>query len=98
MDNFSVNISINDCLCCKCNTCNKMVTEILTSTEQFIPLQRGFYLKIISVENNSVVISIDNEILYIVRRLYIDVPIRICIPNNCCRHTLTITLNSIIAN
>lgn len=98
MDNFSVNISVNDCLCCKCNTCNKMVTEILTSTEQFIPLQCGFYLKLITVDNNSVVISIDNDFLYIIRRLYIGVPIRICIPNNCCKHTLTITLNSITTN
>ena len=98
MDNFSVNISVNDCLCCKCNTCNKMVTEILTSTEQFIPLQCGYYLKLITVTNDYVVISIDNEFLYIVRKLYIDVPIRVCIPNNCYKHTLTITLNSITAS
>ena len=95
MDNFSVNISIDDCLVCKCNTCNKMVTEILSSSDQFIPLQCNFYLKIISVENNSVVISIDNDVLFIVRRLYVGVPIRICIPNNCCKHTLTIIVNSI---
>lgn len=97
MDNFSANISIDDCLVCKCNTCNKMITEIISSTEQFIPLQSNFYLKIIAVQNNSVVISIDNDLLFIVRRLYVGVPIRICIPNNCCKHTLTILLNSIIA-
>ena len=98
MDNFSVNISVDDCLCSKCSTSNKMVTEILTSREQFIPLQCGFYLNLIAVESNSVVISIDNGFLYIVRRIYVGVPIRICIPNNCAKHTLIITLNSIMAS
>lgn len=96
MDNFNANISIEDCLVCKCNTCNKMITEIITSTEQFVPLQHSFYLKIIAVNTNSVVISIDNDLLFIVRRLYVGVPIRICIPNKCCKHTLTIVLNSIV--
>ena len=97
MDNFSVNISVDDCLVCKCTTSNKMVTEILTSLDQFIPLQCGFYLNIIAVENNYVVISIDNDLLYIVRKLYVGVPIRICIPNNCSKHTLIVTINSITA-
>ena len=95
MQNFSANITIDDCLICKCNTSNKMITEILTSNDQFIPLQCGYYLKIIAIENNSVVISIDNDLLYIVRRLYVNIPIRICIPNNNAKHTLIVTLNSI---
>ena len=98
MGNFSVNISVDNCLCSKCTTCNKMVTEILTNTNQFIPLQCGFYLKLISIEQNSVVISIDNGFLYIVRRIYVGVPIRICIPNKCAKHTLIISLNSIQAS
>lgn len=96
MNNSNVNISVNDCLICKCKTCNKMVTDILNSNNSFISLQNGYYLNILNIETNSVVISIDNGTIYIIRRIYIGLPIKICVPNcNCYTHTLTITLNSI---
>ncbi len=92
---MNVNISVNDCLVCKCNTCNKMITDILTSSDQFIQLQNGYYLTILNTDTNSAVISINNGTIYIIRRVYTKLPIKICIPNNCCCHTLTITINSI---
>ena len=96
MENSNVNISVNDCLICKCKTCNKIVTDILNSNNSFICLQNGYYLNVLNIETNSVIISINNGTIYIIRRIYLGLPIKICVPNqNCCSHTLTITLNSI---
>ena len=96
MGNSNVNMSVNDCLVCKCKTCNKMVTDILNNSNSFISLQNGYYLNMLNVETNSVVISINNGTIYIIRRIYIGLSIKLCIPNtNCSTHTLTITLNSI---
>lgn len=96
MDNSNVNISVNDCLVCKCKTCNKMVTDILNSSNSFISLQNGYYLSVLNVESNSVVININNGTIYIIRRLHLNIPIKLCLPNsNCCTHTLTVILNSI---
>jgi len=95
MDNFSVNISVNDCCSNKCHTTNNSTTKIFTSLDDFISIQCCYYLKIISVTNTYVVLSIDNSIIYFVRRAYINVPLKICIPNNCSTHIITITINSI---
>ena len=91
----NISISVDDCLICKCNTSNKMVTDILNNTNTYICLQCGYYLKILNTETNSVIISIDNGTIYIIRRIYIGLPIKICVPNSCSSHTLTIMLNSI---
>ena len=96
MENQNINISINDRLCCKCKTCNKMITDILNQNNTYLTLQNGYYLTVLNVETNSIVISINNGTIYIIRRIYIGLPIKICVPNcNCSTHTLTIILNSI---
>ena len=95
MENFSVNISVNDCCYNKCHSSNNSITKIFTSTDDFISLQCCYYLKILSVTDTYVVLSIDNNIIYFVRRAFINVPIKICIPNNCSTHIVTITVNSI---
>ena len=95
MDTFNVNISVDDCCVSKCNTSNRVTTQIITSLTEFIPIQCNYYLKILSVTSTYVVISIDNTNIYIVRKIYSGIPIKICIPNNCNTHTLTITVNSI---
>lgn len=95
MENFSVNISVTDCCFNKCNTTNNSTTQIITITDDFISLQCCYYLKIIAVTNTYVVLSIDNGIIHFVRKAFIGVPLRLCIPNNCSTHIITITVNSI---
>lgn len=95
MDTFNVNISINDCLNNKCCCNNVSTTKIITSLTDFICLQCGYYLKIIAVNENSVVLSIDNSNVFFVRRAFIGIPIKIRIPNNCSCHIITIVVNSI---
>lgn len=95
MENFSVNISVTDCCFNKCHTSSNSTTKIITSTDDFISLQCCYYLKIITVTSTYVIISIDNGIIHFVRRIFIGVPVKICIPNNCSSHIITITVNSI---
>ncbi len=95
MENFNVNITVNDCCYNKCHTSNNSITKIFTNTNDFISLQCCYYLKIISVTSTYILISIDNGIIHFVRRAFIGVPLKICIPNNCSTHIITITLNSI---
>ncbi len=95
MDTFSVNISINDCCNSKCYTNNMSTTKIITTLTDFIPLQCSYYLKIIAVSNNSVVLSLDNGSIFFVRRAFVGIPVKIRIPNNCSCHIVTILVNSI---
>lgn len=95
MDSFSVNISVNDCCNSKCCTNNISTTKIITSLTDFIPLQCSYYLKIIAVDENSIVLSIDNGAIFFVRRAFVGIPIKIRIPNNCSCHIVTILINSI---
>lgn len=95
MNNFNVNISVNDCCSTKCFNNNISTTKIITSLTQFIPLQCSYYLKIIAVNDNSIVISLDNGNIFFVRRVFIGIPIKIRIPNNCSCHIITIKVNSI---
>jgi len=95
MENFSVNISVTDCCFNKCHTSSNSTTKIITNTDDFLSLQCCYYLKIITVTSTYVIISIDNGIIHFVRRIFIGVPVKICIPNNCSSHIITITVNSI---
>lgn len=95
MEDFTVNITVNDCCTNKCHTVNNSITKIFTSTDDFISLQCCYYLKIITVTSTYVIISIDNCVIHFVRRAFTNIPLRICIPNNCSTHIVTITVNSI---
>jgi len=95
MDTFSVNISVNDCCSNKCCTNNMSTTKIITNLTDFIPVQCSYYLKIIAVNDNSVVLSLDNGNVFFVRRAFVGIPIKIRIPNNCSCHIVTIIVNSI---
>lgn len=95
MDNFTANVTVIDCCFNKCYKSNNSITKIFTSTNDFIELHCTYYLKILSVTDTYILISIDNGIVHFVRRAFIGVPLKICIPNNCSTHIITITLNSI---
>ncbi len=97
MENFNVNITVNDCCYNKCNVYNNTITKTFNNTQDFIELQCSYYLKIIAVTSTYILFSIDNGVIYFVRRAFIAVPLKICIPNNCSTHIITITLNSITA-
>lgn len=98
MENFSVNITVNDCCYNKCHSSNNSYTKIFTSLNDFLPLRCCYYLKIIAVTSTYVIISIDNSNIYFVRKAFVNIPIRICIPNNCSTHIITVTINSITAS
>lgn len=95
MDSFNVNITVNDCCFNKCHQSNNSTTKIFTNTNDFIQLQCCYYLKIIAVTSTYILISIDNDVIYFVRRAFIGVPLKLCLPNNCSSHIVTITVNSI---
>lgn len=95
MDTFNVNLLVDECLSCKCNTCSKTTNKIISSLNEFIALECNYYLKILTVQSTYITISIDNGNFFIVRKIYTNIPIKICIPNNCCTHRLCIQVNSI---
>ena len=95
MESFNINITLDDCCCNKCNTNNITITRNITSLTDFIPIQNSYNLKIIAVYPTYVVLSVDNGLIHFVRRAYINIPVRICLPNNCACHKLTININSI---
>lgn len=97
MDNFNVNITVNDCCFNKCHTSSKSITKIFTTVNDFIELQCCYYLRILTVTNTYILFSIDNNVIHFVRRAFINVPLRLCLPNNCSSHIITITVNSIEA-
>ena len=91
---FSVSISICDSCRSKCCNSFKQIERILTSTTDFISLQNCFTLKVLSVTSNYIIISISNEEITFVRRLFVKVPILICMPTCCAEHILRIQANS----
>ena len=95
MENINVNISILDCCTAKCTSNSIMTTKIFTSTNDFVSLFCGFYLKVISVNDGFVVISIDNSNVYVIRRAFVDIPLKICLSSGLVNHELTIKVNSI---
>ena len=95
MEPFSVNITVNDCCYSKCHCTSNSITNFFTSLDDFIELQCCYYLKVIVVNSTYILISIDNGVIHFVRRAFINVPLKLCIPNNCSTHIVTITINSI---
>lgn len=95
MENFNVNLTVNDCCYNKCHCTTNSTTKIFTSSNDFIELQCCYYLKIIAVSSTYILISIDNGIIHFVRRAFVNVPLKLCIPNNCSTHIITIMVNSI---
>lgn len=95
MDTYSVNIFANDCCSTKCHTNNISTTKIFNSASDFICLQNGFYLKILSVTDTFVIVAITNGNIFFVRQLFINVCLKISLPTSCACHILSIKVNSI---
>ena len=95
MENFNVNLTVQDCCFNKCHSNNISTTKIFTNTNDFIPIQCGYYLRILAIHHTYIVLSIDNTIIHFIRKAFAGIPIRICIPNDCSSHTVTILVNSI---
>ena len=91
---FSVSISICDSCRSKCCNSFRQIERILTSTTDFISLQNCFTLKVLSVTPNYIIISITNGEITFVRRLFVKVPILICMPTCYAEHILRIQANS----
>ncbi len=95
MNDINVVLVVLDKCCCKCCSSINQTEKILTSTNDFITLQDGYTLNLISVNNSFALISIGNGIIHFVRKIYLNVPILICLPNCNCEHILKIQANSL---
>ena len=100
MDNFNINLTINDVCCNKCNRSSNGQTLNITDSSTIIPLQNDFSFRIISATNNRVIMEIRKSYLRFIRFGYINVPINLLLPtDDCwCEHYITIKINSIVAN
>lgn len=90
MDNVNVIINILDKCCCKCSSSINQIEKILTSFNDFILLQNYYTLSLKSVNNNFALISIENGVIHFIRKLYLNVPIVLCLPNCNCQHIIKI--------
>ena len=95
MDSINVNLSVIDCCFSKCQNSSISTTKVFTSFDDFIALHCNYFLKIISVEDNFIVISINNNLIFYVRKAYVGIPIKICLSNSKVTHQITIQVNSI---
>lgn len=95
MDDINVVINILDRCCCKCTSSINQTEKILTSLNDFITLQNCYTLNLVSVNNSFALISIGNGVIHFLRKLYLNVPIVICLPNCNCQHILKIQATSL---
>lgn len=95
MNTYNVNIFVNDCCSSKCCTNNVSTTTNLNYNDNFIQLQNCFTLKILSVTESFVIVSISNNNVFFVRQLFPGVCLKLSLPANCACHIISIRVNSI---
>lgn len=95
MDTNSVTLTITDCCCTKCCTSNKETTKIISSNSEFISLQNNFYARVIGINQNYALLEITNGSIYYIRKAFLNIPINLCLSDNCPVHRITITTTSI---
>ena len=91
MDDFNVNITINDTVnngCCN-NTVQK--TVLISNSAQTIALQNCYILNVINAENNMFTVLIQNGVQVIVRNIYTNFTTDLPLPSDCKRHILNIS-------
>lgn len=96
MNCFNVTITIEDLICssrCKDNETN---TITIKNSNETIHLKENYILNIIRVENSFFTILIQNGVNTIIRNVYTNASIQLCLPCRCAKHILTIhgTINS----
>lgn len=96
MNNFNVDLNIEDCtFSCNCKNCNSSKVTV-ASTSQTISLQNNYILSVIASNNNSATVLIQNGFQSIIRNVR-NFPMQICIPTKNCTHiiTLSATINQV---
>ena len=95
--NFSVNLNIRDILIFNClkNTNNSDIT--INSTSQSVSLQNNYRLNVVAVTSSYVTVVIQNGTYALIRRIYTNYTMNICVPTeDCCsKHIVCIGVNSI---
>lgn len=95
MNNFSVNISVNECLKTNCCNSNKEITRIITSTNDFICLQNCYYIRILGVTANYVLLEITNGQIHFIRKAFLNIPFNLCLSDNCPIQSVIILVTNI---
>lgn len=91
MNNYKVNLTLEDTFygdCCK-NTLQRDVTVI--STRQTIALQCNYLLNVVFVSARYFTVLVQNGQQVIIRNIYTSHPSTLCLPNRCGKHLLTIS-------
>lgn len=91
MNGFNVNVEITDTICDKC--CKNTVTKtvLVTSPSQQIDLQNNYVLNVIDITSTYFTVLIQNGINTIVRNVFTNYAMQICLPDKCFQHVLTIS-------
>lgn len=93
MNNFNVNITIEDLICSNCCKDREIKTETITSSSEVINLKEGYILNVVSINSSYFTIIVQNGINTIIRNVFTSFPIRIYLPCKCANHILTISGN-----
>ncbi len=90
MNNFIANFNITDTICGKCckETYQKNVS--ISDTSQSISLKNGYYLNVISCNQNFCTVIIQNGSYSVIRLIFTNHDTRICLPCKCAEHLITI--------
>jgi len=91
MDNYNVNLTIEDTLCDNCCKNTNKKTILITSTSQTVSLQNCYILNVIAATENMFTVLIQNGTQVIVRNIYTSFSTDMCLPSNCKRHILNIS-------
>lgn len=91
MNNFNVDITIEDLICT--NNCKdrETRTKTLTSVNDTITLKEDYILNVVNVTNTYFTIIVQNGINTIIRNIYTSFSTKICLPCKCGNHILTIS-------
>lgn len=87
-----MNITVNllDTYCTKCSKTSISKNEQITSRAATLELQNGFNFNVLSSNDKSCAVMIQNGQKVIIRVILFDVETSILIPS-CCTHILTLT-------
>lgn len=91
MDNFTVNLTIEDIFCGNCCKEVKERNVIITSTNQTVTLQCNYILNVIFVSSSYFTVLIQNGTQVIIRNIYTNFTSSICLPNQCGKHFVNIS-------